>query len=194
VAATADVEQVSRALNITARRVQQLVKEGMPKAERGLYDLGHCMLWYIKHLQKALAARSSGEDGSMTSLMSERTKQARETSERMQMANLKARGEVLLAAEVKQEVSKAIAYLAQDLTALPQRITTDEAIQARAQDELILARDRFARNLESLAKPGGSVERRSRGHTRKAKTNPGRVGGRGKGAPSRNAGAGTVAK
>lgn len=189
------VEQVSKALNVSARRVQQLsTKEGMPRAERGQYDLGQCMLWYIRYLQKQIAGRSSGEEGSVTSLMTERTKQARQQSERMQMANLKARGEVLLASDVAEQERMAIAYLTQALTAIPQRITTDEQTQARLEEEIILARNRFANDLASIArarKPVAAARRTGKG---KAKAKPRRVGGRRKSPAAGDPGTGTVAQ
>lgn len=46
--------QIANALNLTKRRVEQLVHEGLPREERGKYDLGKCMLWYIRYLQTAL--------------------------------------------------------------------------------------------------------------------------------------------
>lgn len=54
----ADVERVAQALNLTPQRVQQLVKEGMPKEARGQYDAVKCMLWYIRYLQAALEKKS----------------------------------------------------------------------------------------------------------------------------------------
>lgn len=54
---TVKVDQVAKALNVPATRVQRLAREGMPRAGRGEYDLGQCMAWYIRYLQKALEAR-----------------------------------------------------------------------------------------------------------------------------------------
>ncbi len=48
-----DVTKVASALNLEARRVQQLVKLGMPRKSRGRYDPAKCMLWYILYLQNA---------------------------------------------------------------------------------------------------------------------------------------------
>jgi hypothetical protein len=56
-----EVRQLMQALNVTERRIGQLVKEGMPKEARGKYDLGKCMLWYIRYLQAALKRRSGSE-------------------------------------------------------------------------------------------------------------------------------------
>lgn len=43
-----NVERVADALNVTPRRVQQLVKEGLPREKRGEYDPIKCMLWRYK--------------------------------------------------------------------------------------------------------------------------------------------------
>ena len=49
--ALVSVESVAGAMDLDPRRVQQLaVREGMPKAGRGRYDLGKCMAWYIRYL------------------------------------------------------------------------------------------------------------------------------------------------
>ena len=56
--ATVDVTKVASALNLTKQRVQQLVKEGLPREGRGQYDPMKCMLWYIRYLQQALEKKA----------------------------------------------------------------------------------------------------------------------------------------
>jgi phage terminase Nu1 subunit (DNA packaging protein) len=56
-----EVKQLMQALNVSEVHVGRLVKEGMPKEARGRYDLGRCMLWYIRYLQAALKRRSGSE-------------------------------------------------------------------------------------------------------------------------------------
>jgi hypothetical protein len=52
-----DVQKLSMMMNITPRHVQRLAsKSGMPRAARGQYDAGRCLLWYIRYLQRALEA------------------------------------------------------------------------------------------------------------------------------------------
>jgi phage terminase Nu1 subunit (DNA packaging protein) len=46
-----DVLKVAQALNLEVRRVQQLVKEGIPREARGQYDAVKCMLFYIRYLR-----------------------------------------------------------------------------------------------------------------------------------------------
>jgi phage terminase Nu1 subunit (DNA packaging protein) len=55
---TVNVERVADALNLTPRRVQQLVKEGMPREKRGEYDPIKCLLWYIRYLQAQVSRLS----------------------------------------------------------------------------------------------------------------------------------------
>ncbi|HEY6184421.1 MAG TPA: hypothetical protein VIW67_19405, partial [Terriglobales bacterium] len=54
---TVSVSRVAQALNLSEQRVQQLVKEGMPREARGQYDPIKCMYFYIRYLQAALEKR-----------------------------------------------------------------------------------------------------------------------------------------
>jgi hypothetical protein len=56
---TVDVHKVARFLNVTPRRVQQHVKEEMPRAARGQYDPIKCGQWYVRYLQAAIEKRRS---------------------------------------------------------------------------------------------------------------------------------------
>ncbi len=67
------------------------------------------------------------------------------------MANLKERRQLIGADELQNDLLKAISYLAQDLDAVAQRVTTDETIQTKVEDELRIARNRFAEHLKTIA-------------------------------------------
>lgn len=55
------VTRLSEAMNLTPRRVQQLVSEGLPKGKRGEYVLESCLMWYIRYLQaKVTSGRPEG--------------------------------------------------------------------------------------------------------------------------------------
>lgn len=56
--ATVNVGKVASALNLTEQRVQQLVKEGLPREARGQYDPIKCMMFYIRYLQRAIEKKS----------------------------------------------------------------------------------------------------------------------------------------
>lgn len=93
--AEVDVTQVAQFMNVSVRRVQQLVQEGMPQISRGRYDLGRCLHWYIRWLQNALERRSIADSSGVTSLTAERVKLAREAAQAAALANQKRRGEVV---------------------------------------------------------------------------------------------------
>lgn len=56
--AIVDVARVAQALNLHVRRVQYLVKEGMPREARGKYDAVKCMYWYVRYLQILIEKKS----------------------------------------------------------------------------------------------------------------------------------------
>jgi phage terminase Nu1 subunit (DNA packaging protein) len=56
--ASVDVARVAQLLNLQVRRVQYLVKEGMPREARGKYDPMKCMLWYVRYLQRLLEKKA----------------------------------------------------------------------------------------------------------------------------------------
>ena len=71
--ALVDVRKLASAMNVTTRRVAQLVHDGLPREERGKYELGKCLLWYIRYLQNALERRAvQTPDGEVTSIREER--------------------------------------------------------------------------------------------------------------------------
>ena len=58
--AEVDANRLAKVLNVTARRVQQLSNEGMPKSGRGKYPLIACIHWYVKFWQDRAEGRVSG--------------------------------------------------------------------------------------------------------------------------------------
>lgn len=65
------VEAIGKLLNLTPRRIQQLVREGViPRAERGKYDLIRTIRGYVKYLQE----RAEGRGVETTDLHGERTR------------------------------------------------------------------------------------------------------------------------
>jgi hypothetical protein len=57
------LEECASELNLGSRRIQQLAKEGLPRAERGIYDVVACFRWYVRYLQRKLVERALPEDG-----------------------------------------------------------------------------------------------------------------------------------
>lgn len=67
---------LAEALNVTPRRVQQLVHRGvLPRAKRGEYDLLECLKAYVRFLQEAVGAKASTDaDGEQVSTKEQRAK------------------------------------------------------------------------------------------------------------------------
>jgi hypothetical protein len=53
------IADVCDAINLRERRVFQLIKEGLPRLDRGLYDVGAVAAWYVRYLQQKLFARAN---------------------------------------------------------------------------------------------------------------------------------------
>lgn len=91
--ALANVAQVAHALNLDERRIQQLVKEGMPREQRGQYDLGKCFFWYVRFLQNALEKKAVPmADGQFAGEREERVRLLRADADLREMELARERG------------------------------------------------------------------------------------------------------
>jgi phage terminase Nu1 subunit (DNA packaging protein) len=91
--AIVDVARVALALNLHVRRVQYLVKEGMPREARGKYDAVKCMCWYIRYLQILIEKKSTP-----------RAHQVGESAERVRLLRAKADIAELQLARVRSQL------------------------------------------------------------------------------------------
>lgn len=168
-AASANVEQVSKALNVTVRRVNQLVHEGMPRAERGAYDLGGCMLWYIRYLQKALAKKATmGEDGEIASLQGSRQELLKVQIERERFELTKAKAEVIpietheliladLIQETKARVRAVGSRISQDLVGETSRLMIQAKLD-KAHDEALRQLAKLVPRIPAEVEAEGAAE------------------------------------
>ena len=126
-----NVETVAKAMNVTPRRVQQLVKEGMPKgAARGEYDLGACLIWYVRYLQAALERGAQGAAGVSAE---ERNRLSRAQAERAELELSARRGAVVDRGRMERAMAAVLVTVRESLLAIPDRLaaslvgSTDEA-------------------------------------------------------------------
>jgi phage terminase Nu1 subunit (DNA packaging protein) len=125
--AVVDLKQVSKALNVSERRVQQLAKEGLPKEDRGKYDLGKAMLWYIRYLQAALEAsgrRDSGDE-EYIGAREERARLLRAEAELKEMELAKQRGLLVAIADVERDWSEIVLSVKARIMAIPPRLAPE---------------------------------------------------------------------
>lgn len=90
------VGAVAQACNLTPRRVTQLVDEGMPRASRGRYDLGACLVWYVRYLQKIVESRGPRSTASTPveeQMAEERLRTLRADAEMKELELARRRGE-----------------------------------------------------------------------------------------------------
>src|ERR1700722_1592251 len=96
-----DVGRVAQALNLTEQRVQQLVKEGLPREGRGQYDAVKCMLWYIRYLQAALEKKAVPmPDGAFAGEREERVRLLRADADMREIELAKERSQLVTLADV----------------------------------------------------------------------------------------------
>jgi phage terminase Nu1 subunit (DNA packaging protein) len=188
--AESNVEQLALALNLTPRRVQQLAKdEGMPKAERGIYDIAACTAWYIRYLQKSLEKRQDDLVRDETIKWTrERTRLAAEQAEKTRMENELRRADLAEVSVIGMVVDDLVANAKTNLLALSRRIAPGlEGLNVREREEAISAQIRQC--LEDLSsyrpqRPGARSVGRDHGkdHAQGAKATAAhdgeRVGGR----------------
>lgn len=117
-----DVETVARALNLSPRRVQQLAAEGLPRIGKGEYDLGACMAWYIKYLQRIIEQRARDDGTSVSTLTSERIRGAREAADKAAIDNRRRRGELVETEFVGALLRDIAADISARLEGLPGRL------------------------------------------------------------------------
>src|ERR1700675_4807318 len=123
---TADVEKVASALNLDARRVQQLVKEGMPREGRGQYDPVKCMLWYIRYLQNALEKKSVPTlDGGFVGERGERGRLLRAHAELREMELAKQRGLMVALPDFESMLTDLVQTTNGRIMAMPPRLAPE---------------------------------------------------------------------
>jgi phage terminase Nu1 subunit (DNA packaging protein) len=104
-----EVGKVAQALNLDERRVQQLVKEGLPREGRGQYDPVKCMLWYIRYLQQALEKKSVPTlDGGFVGEREERVRLLRADADLREMELAKERSQLVSIQDVEKEMTDLI--------------------------------------------------------------------------------------
>jgi hypothetical protein len=122
-----NIEKLAKALNITGRRIQHLVKvEGMPRGDRGRYDLGACMLFYIRYLQGVIEKRSANVGGGeMLGLNDQRVRGLRADAELKEMELALRRGQTANLLDVRRAISDLVLMTKARLLAVPPRLAVE---------------------------------------------------------------------
>lgn len=150
-AEASNVHLLAKIFNLTPRRIQQLANEGMPKADRGQYDVSACTMWYIRYMQGQLLKRQ--DDGVRDETIHwtrERTRLAREQAETSALRNAEMRGELVNVTILKQRLGHVFGNIRQNTISLGSKVAAE--LEGKSAGEIKAIIDREARILlESLA-------------------------------------------
>jgi phage terminase Nu1 subunit (DNA packaging protein) len=122
----ATVVELAKACNVTPQRIAQLVAEGMPRKARGEYELGTCMAWYIRWLQKSLQAKTDPETRTdQVNFTRERSRLAKEQADASALRNAEKRGDLVSLSLIGQEFGALIAEHRTNVLAFPSKVAPE---------------------------------------------------------------------
>jgi phage terminase Nu1 subunit (DNA packaging protein) len=123
---TVDVQKVASFLNLDERRIQQLVKEGMPRETRGQYDPIKCAGWYIRYLQAALEKKAVPTlDGGFVGEREERVRLLRADADLREIELAKQRGQLVAIPDVEQTLTDLVLTTKARIMAIPPRLAPE---------------------------------------------------------------------
>ena len=118
-----EIKQLMQALNVSEVHVGRLVKEGMPKEARGKYDLGKCMLWYIRYLQGALKRRSGNVDETGRTESHERLRLLSAEAELKELELARERGDFIALPDLEKMLTDLVVTTKARILAVSQRVS-----------------------------------------------------------------------
>jgi phage terminase Nu1 subunit (DNA packaging protein) len=117
-------KELARIFEITEHYVNALVKAGLPQAAYGKYELGACMLWYLKFLKNKLNSRRYLDDEEIAQLeREERLKLVRAEAGLKELELARERGEFAAVADFEKMVTEMVVTTKARILALPARIS-----------------------------------------------------------------------
>ncbi|CUH65079.1 hypothetical protein TL5118_01134 [Thalassovita autumnalis] len=153
--ATQPISVISRLLDLSERRVQQLSREGViPKAERGQYDLIGSVRGYVRYLRdQAVKAQAGAPD-----YAAERARFIRARANLAEMEAEEKRHSLIAADQIEAAWIAVLALLRTRLLALPDRLAPQAFDQPTVGDTRTLIRTAIREVLDDLAQPDIELE------------------------------------
>mgnify|MGYP005630130213 FL=1 len=148
---TFPLDFISKLLDLTPRRVQQLSAEGViPKAERGRYELVPAIQGYIRYLkERSIKADTSGDDYN-----AHRTRLTKARVDLAEMEKEQIREQLIPAGDVERAWIDVSQNMRQKLLAFPQRV----APEVYAAEKLIEVKSILKDNIYDALKEISEVE------------------------------------
>jgi phage terminase Nu1 subunit (DNA packaging protein) len=121
-----DVTKVASFLNLDERRIQQLVKEGMPRETRGQYDPIKCAYWYIRYLQQVIEKKTVPTlDGGFVGEREERVRLLRADADLREMELAKERGLLVALPDIEARLTDLVLTTKARIMAIPPRLAPE---------------------------------------------------------------------
>jgi phage terminase Nu1 subunit (DNA packaging protein) len=157
-----DVTKVASFLNLDERRIQQLVKEGMPREARGQYDPIKCAYFYIRYLQEALERKAVPTlDGGFVGEREERVRLLRAEADLKEIELAKERGQLVAIQDVEMAMTDLVLTTKARIMAIPPRLAPElggEASRVMVQAKLEKACKEALAYLARAVNDGGSAK------------------------------------
>lgn len=121
--ATVNVGKIASALNLTEQRVQQLVKEGLPREARGQYDPIKCLMFYIRYLQRAIEKKSMPTlDGGFVGERAERVRLLRADADLREMELARERSQLISLSDYERSLADLVRITTARVMAIAPRV------------------------------------------------------------------------
>lgn len=145
-----NLDECAHELNLGARRIQQLAKEGLPKADRGVYDIIECFRFYIRYLQRKLIERALPENGDgdggapATSSSAKRHEMLSIEAELKKIELAQKREQLVSIEKVEKDIASIVIEIRTRILALPPRL----AAEVLGETDLAIAQVKIDRSLK----------------------------------------------
>jgi phage terminase Nu1 subunit (DNA packaging protein) len=136
--------QCSVALHLGDRQIQRLVKDGLPRADHGRYDVDKCLRWYVRYLQKKLKESAFPDpDGGHTASIAIRHRLLTMEAELRQLDLAEKRGLLISIEKVGKDLASLVLDVKTRLLAISPRL----AGEVIGEKEVVVVQDKIERAL-----------------------------------------------
>jgi phage terminase Nu1 subunit (DNA packaging protein) len=122
-----DVKKIASELDLTSRRIQQLVTEGLPRDRRGRYDVQKCFHWYVRYVHAAIHQKkvSVASDAVYASEREERLRLLRADADLRELELAKQRSQLISIDDFDAVLTDLILVTKARIMSIPPRVAPD---------------------------------------------------------------------
>jgi|ERR1700722_6065041 len=144
--ATISTANLADILNLSGRRIQQLVKLGMPRLDRGRFDFKASVNWYVKFMQNALENKGANmADGDVTLWKKEKSRTLTVTAELKELELEKKRSSLV----TREDADKVFAEFRKMVRARISTVPAPLAKELLGEKSQVMAQAKIERALEA---------------------------------------------